>query len=330
MNNDGRHTNSNNHYRRRSSKYTKNRNYNNYKKYDKKEKTKLQQDNEEQYNVTKQQVFNFDEMNFSDELDTSFVEGRKRKKKEQIVHRLDEDYEKEKKKEEKRKKNISFGKLFVGFLLIIFLVALLAICIYLLFKPVVKTKVVTKEKEVVTVDDNYLFLGDSITDFYDLDKYYEDMPVVNSGISGNQTKDILNNMKDRVYQYNPSKVFLLIGTNDIQQKVDEDEIVDNIIEILKEIHENRPYAELYLEAIYPVDEDRDGAQDRTNEEIMNINKELKKYCNSHDVTYIDTFDLLKVPDSDDVKLKEEYSKDGLHLSDSGYKVLTKELMKYLK
>ena len=330
MNNDGRHTNSNNHYRRRSSKYTKNRNYNNYKKYDKKEKTKLQQDNEEQYNVTKQQVFNFEEMNFSDELDTSFVEGRKRKKKEQIVHRLDEDYEKEMKKEEKRKKNISFGKLFVGFLLIIFLVALLAICIYLLFKPVVKTKVVTKEKEVVTVDDNYLFLGDSITDFYDLDKYYEDMPVVNSGISGNQTKDILNNMKDRVYQYNPSKVFLLIGTNDIQQKVDEDEIVDNIIEILKEIHENRPYAELYLEAIYPVDEDRDGAQDRTNEEIMDINKELKKYCNSHDVTYIDTFDLLKVPDSDDVKLKEEYSKDGLHLSDSGYKVLTKELMKYLK
>ncbi len=330
MNNDGRHTNSNNHYRRRSSKYTKNRNYNNYKKYDKKEKTKLQQDNEEQYNVTKQQVFNFEEMNFSDELDTSFVEGRKRKKKEQIVHRLDEDYEKEKKKEEKRKKNISFGKLFVGFLLIIFLVALLAICIYLLFKPVVKTKVVTKEKEVVTVDDNYLFLGDSITDFYDLDKYYEDMPVVNSGISGNQTKDILNNMKDRVYQYNPSKVFLLIGTNDIQQKVDEDEIVDNIIEILKEIHENRPYAELYLEAIYPVDEDRDGAQDRTNEEIMDINKELKKYCNSHDVTYIDTFDLLKDPDSDDVKLKEEYSKDGLHLSDSGYKVLTKELMKYLK
>ena len=208
--------------------------------------------------------------------------------------------------------------------------ALLAICIYLLFKPVVKTKVVTKEKEVVTVDDNYLFLGDSITDFYDLDKYYEDMPVVNSGISGNQTKDILNNMKDRVYQYNPSKVFLLIGTNDIQQKVDEDEIVDNIIEILKEIHENRPYAELYLEAIYPVDEDRDGAQDRTNEEIMDINKELKKYCNSHDVTYIDTFDLLKDPDSDDVKLKEEYSKDGLHLSDSGYKVLTKELMKYLK
>lgn len=330
MNNDGRHTNSNNHYRRRSSKYTKNRNYNNYKKYDKKEKTKLQQDNEEQYNVTKQQVFNFDEMNLSDELDTSFVEGRKRKKKEQIVHRLDEDYEKEKKKEEKRKKNISFGKLFVGFLLIIFLVSLLAICIYLLFKPVVKTKVVTKEKEVVTVDDNYLFLGDSITDFYDLDKYYEDMPVVNSGISGNQTKDILNNMKDRVYQYNPSKVFLLIGTNDIQQKVDEDEIVDNIIEILKEIHENRPYAELYLEAIYPVDEDRDGAQDRTNEEIMDINKELKKYCNSHDVTYIDTFDLLKDPDSDDVKLKEEYSKDGLHLSDSGYKVLTKELMKYLK
>ena len=54
---------------------------------------------------------------------------------------------------------------------------------------------------------NYLFLGDSITDFYDLDEYYKDLPVVNSGVSGNTTADILNDMKNRVYNYNPSKYF---------------------------------------------------------------------------------------------------------------------------
>ena len=47
------------------------------------------------------------------------------------------------------------------------------------------------------VPDNYLFLGDSITDFYDLDKYYKDLPVVNSGISGNTIDDILKDMKKR-------------------------------------------------------------------------------------------------------------------------------------
>ena len=46
---------------------------------------------------------------------------------------------------------------------------------------------------------NYLFLGDSITDFYDLDKYFNDYKVVNSGISGNQTSDIYKDIKKRAY-----------------------------------------------------------------------------------------------------------------------------------
>ena len=42
------------------------------------------------------------------------------------------------------------------------------------------------------------------------------------------------------------------------------------------------------------------------------------------------FSLLKDPDSDEVKLKEDYTKDGLHLSDKGYDVVTREIKKYLK
>ena len=73
-----------------------------------------------------------------------------------------------------------------------------------------KEKEVVKEKEVIKVPDNYLFLGDSITEYYDLDKYYPDLPVVNSGIAGDTTEDILNDMEGRVYQYNPSKIFIYI------------------------------------------------------------------------------------------------------------------------
>ena len=156
------------------------------------------------------------------------------------------------------------------------------------------------------------------------------MPVVNSGISGNQTEDILDNMKERVYQYNPSKIFLLIGTNDIEDGVEEEDIIHNIEEILQDIHENRPYAELYLEAIYPVDEDRSGSGDRTNEVIVSINEELEKYCKDHDITFIDTYDLLLDSDSDEDKIVEDYSKDGLHLTDEGYEVVTDEIMKYLQ
>ena len=248
MNSDNR--NNSNSNRKRSARY------NNYKgskskkvnSHSKNYNKKINNSNDKNFNITKQQVFDFDEMNFSDEIDTSFVEN-KRKKKEKIIDELAQSYERQKNKENSKKikehSKMKIGRLFAVISVVILLLAILIVCIYIVTRPV-ETKVVTKEKEVVIVDDNYLFLGDSITEQYDLEKYFPDMNVVNSGISGNLTKDILAGLKNRAYQYNPSKVFLLIGTNDIQAGVKEEDIIKNIEEILSELKENRPYAELYL------------------------------------------------------------------------------------
>ena len=337
MDNDNRHNSkNNNNYKRRSSKYNKNykgsskKNYSNYKNNNKHRNENYQKNSEDNmdFNITKQQVFDFDEMKFSDEIDTSFVEN-KRKKKEQIVDELTQSYEKGKVQQQKREKKHHSKIRVERFVAILCILALLGTCVFLLMKPE-KTKVITKKEEVVVMDDNYLFLGDSITEQYDLDEYYNDLPVVNSGISGNKTKDLLNDLNNRVYQYNPSKVFLLIGTNDIQSKVEDDVIINNIKKILEDIHENRPYAKLYLEAIYPVDEGSSGAQDRTNKEIQSINASLEDYCKKNDITFIDMYDLLLDPESDKDRLFEDYSKDGLHISDEGYEVITEELMKYIK
>lgn len=338
MDNDNRHNSNNNNsnYKRRSSRYNKNykgsskKNYSNYKNNNKHRNENYQKNSEDNmdFNITKQQVFDFDEMKFSDEIDTSFVEN-KRKKKDQIVDELTQSYEKGKVQQQKREKKHHSKIRVERFVAILCILALLGTCVFLLMKPE-KTKVITKKEEVVVMDDNYLFLGDSITEQYDLDEYYNDLPVVNSGISGNKTKDLLNDLNNRVYQYNPSKVFLLIGTNDIQSKVEDDVIINNIKKILEDIHENRPYAKLYLEAIYPVDEGSSGAQDRTNKEIQSINASLEDYCKKNDITFIDMYDLLLDPESDKDRLFEDYSKDGLHISDEGYEVITEELMKYIK
>lgn len=265
-----------------------------------------------------------DEMKFSDELDTSFVEKR-RVNKDKIIRDLDNSYQKESKP---KKGSI---KIILHLLLIILLLGITVLCTSLYFiyiSPKVVEKTVTKE--VVVMDDNYLFLGDSITDFYDLDEYYEGLPVVNSGIDGNDTQDILDDMENRVYQYNPSKVFLLIGTNDIDHGDSLDSIVDNIEKILLEIRENRPYAELYLESIYPVMEGEKAVNSRTNEKIMTINDKLEEFCKKEQITYIDMFDLLVDSSSEKVQINPKYTKDGLHLSDEGYDVVTNEVKKYLK
>ena len=176
---------------------------------------------------------------------------------------------------------------------------------------------------------NYLFLGDSITEYYDLGKYFIDLPVVNSGISGDTTDDILSNMKERVYDYNPSKIFLLIGTNDLEIDKSVDEVVDDIKEIVKGIKDNRPKAEIYIESVYPVNSDinEDLVDKRENEDIIAINEELEEYAEEENLTYIDIYNLLVTEDG---VLNTEYTKDGLHLNDKGYDVVTKTLEKYLK
>ena len=310
---------------RRTDSYSKN--YNNKKttvsNYSRKTRS-LNQD----YSVTKQQQFDFGgELDSIENLDVSFVEEKERKTARKRLAAADN------KVVDEPKKNTG-----VVFLVMILLVMIILLC-YLfvkyndLKKVKTKEKVVTKTVEEKVVDDNYLFLGDSITDFYDLDKYYEDLPVVNSGINGNRTTDILNDMKNRVYRYNPSKVFLLIGTNDIIDGKENDEIVNNIKKIIELIKENRPYAEIYLESIYPVNKtDNDKislsmVSSRDNDQITEINKKLKQYCDEKKITYIDLYSKLV---DDEGNLKLDYTKEGLHLSDDGYKVVTEEISKYIK
>lgn len=175
---------------------------------------------------------------------------------------------------------------------------------------------------------NYLFLGDSITDYYDLNKYFEDLPVVNSGVSGNTTQDILDDMKNRVYDYNPSKVFLLIGTNDLNHDISVEKIVSNIEKIVSDINNHEKQADIYIESVYPVNDnlDEDVVDDRNNEDIMEINNKVKEYCDKNDYTYINLYDILL---DDDNNFNEEYTDDGLHPNSRGYEVITEELKKYL-
>lgn len=165
MDNDNRHNsnNNNNNYKRRSSRYNKNykgsskKNYSNYKNNNKHRNENYQKNSEDNmdFNITKQQVFDFDEMKFSDEIDTSFVEN-KRKKKEQIVDELTQSYEKGKVQQQKREKKHHSKIRVERFVAILCILALLGTCVFLLMKPE-KTKVVTKKEEVVVMDDNYLF-----------------------------------------------------------------------------------------------------------------------------------------------------------------------------
>ena len=212
--------------------------------------------------------------------------------------------------------------------IIIFTVGFLAFHYVYFNHHKVKIKSITTYKDRYIIPENIVFLGDSITDFYNLDKYYPDNNVVNSGISGDVSDDILNDMYNRVYRYNPSKVFLLIGTNQIPKGDSDDEIVDDIKRIITNIHDNRSITKIYVESIYPVNKElnKTMVSTRDNERIVELNKKIKEEVKDIKyVEYINIYDsLLK-----DNKLSNEYSIDGLHLNDRGYEIVTNIIKKYL-
>lgn len=184
----------------------------------------------------------------------------------------------------------------------------------------------------VSDTDNFVFLGDSITDFYPLEEFYDNVPVVNSGVAGYKTTDILSRIDSMVTIYNPTKVFLLIGTNDVPTS-SEDEIVENIQQIIEEIHKKRPKAKVYLESILPVNRSDDEKIDhgmvgeRENDKIQSINKKLEQYAEEEGITFINLYDEF-VNSDNEMTLK--YTTEGLHLSSLGYLKLTNILLPYLQ
>lgn len=119
-----------------------------------------------------------------------------------------------------------------------------------------------------------------------------------------------------------------------EQKVVEEVVDENIGEIVKLIKENRPYAKIYLESIYPInktDDDKINGYVRdfsiSNDDIVDINKKLESLAKDENITYIDMFN--ELVDSDG-NLKLEYTEEGLHMSDDGYDKITEVLIKYIK
>lgn len=190
-----------------------------------------------------------------------------------------------------------------------------------------------EEKYEYKKNENIVFFGDSITEWYPLDVFFEDAPYVNSGVAGDTTKDLLENIESRVYNYNPTKVFILIGTNDYKENMTSKDISNNIKKIVQEIKKNRSNAKIYVQSIYPINNSDDSkinknnVEPRTNSEISNTNKLIKELCNKEKVTYIDVYSELI---ADDGALDLRYTKDGLHLNDLGYYVVTKKLISYIE
>lgn len=183
-------------------------------------------------------------------------------------------------------------------------------------------------KDIFTKECDVMFMGDSITWLYDMEENFPGKNYINRGISGDRTTDVLDRCTFTFKNVKAKKIVLLIGINDIfQTSKTEREVLDNTYAIIEKAKEYNPDAEIFVQSVYPVSNGGFGnLHDNCAGKIDTVNKELSEKAEEKGYTYIDMFSVLV---DENGCFTASYTYDGLHPSKEGFKVITKELEKFL-
>jgi lysophospholipase L1-like esterase len=168
-----------------------------------------------------------------------------------------------------------------------------------------------------------VFLGDSITDGWRLNEYFPDRDVINRGISGQITGQMLGRMESDVIKLKPAVMLVLGGTNDIARGVPVSAIEDNLTAIadLADFHQIK----LILASVLPVSDyhkdvnpNYEMTRVRPPATIRALNDWIKSFCARRDFTYLDYYS--QMVDADGY-LKSDIADDGLHPNSLGYRIM---------
>ncbi len=154
------------------------------------------------------------------------------------------------------------------------------------------------------------FIGDSLTDAYDLGHYYPEFVVSNRGIGGETTIGLEKRMKVSVYDLKPKVVVMLIGANNM------DTMFDNYEKILIGLQKNLPDSEIVLLSLTAMG-DKWG---RKNQLAAFNNVKIRKLAEKYNYHFIDLYTPLLDVNTNEVY--EGYTIDGGHFTELGYDVVT--------
>mgnify|MGYP000218125469 CR=1 FL=1 len=173
-------------------------------------------------------------------------------------------------------------------------------------------------------DGSIIFLGNSIIEGFDLEKYFPNKIMINRGIVSDHIDGAIKRLPSCLGDANNVKLFILLGINDIGAKRSERNIKFLYRKLLKEISENYD-VEVYLHSIFPTSARWKNCPPQT---IRNMNGYIKQLAKRYDMTYIDVYPLFLGDNPD--HCNDDLFKDGLHPNDEGYEMWVHLLREYIK
>lgn len=175
-----------------------------------------------------------------------------------------------------------------------------------------------------------VWLGDSITEQGWWSYLTSERNMINLGIGGDTTPGMLARLPE-ILDAAPSKIFLMVGVNDISGNRPVEEVADNVRKMLVMVKERAPQCVVYLQSVITPNNDvlaypyAAGKQRLTAE----LNERYKALCDEGLAVWVDIASLLH---NEKGEVREELTKDGIHIHPEAYEIWVDYLkkMKYLR
>lgn len=162
------------------------------------------------------------------------------------------------------------------------------------------------------------FLGDSLTDGYDVKNYYSQYLVSNRGIGGDTTIGLEERMQVSLYDLKPKVAVMLIGANNMET------MFDNYENILKGFQENLPNTKIILLSLTSMS----GEWGKKNQLAAYNNVKIKMLAEKYGFAFVDLYSALMNLETGEIY--PEYTTDGGHLTAEGYRVFTDTLTPFIE
>ena len=177
-----------------------------------------------------------------------------------------------------------------------------------------KVETFTKENQNIEAGEiDIAFIGDSLTDGYDLKHYYPEYLTANRGIGGDTTFGLEKRLKVSLYDIQPKVVVMLIGANNLNT------MFENYENILISMKENLPHSDIVIVSLTSMG----GSWGKNNNLAAFNNVKIKALAEKYGFSFVDVYTPLLNLEINEIY--PEYTTDGGHLTPLGYEVMTAEI-----
>jgi len=191
------------------------------------------------------------------------------------------------------------------------------------------------QKEVLAIQKKYDTLWDnsketivftgssSIRTWNNLQELFPSYRVVNSGFGGSQAIDLLSYTNELILEYNPKKVFIYEGDNDLNDLKKPKRIIQVTKEIIAKIRNYIPDARIVIISAKP-----SLARWHLKRKYKGLNRRFNRLCKKEqDLDYANIWDTML----DGKKLRQDiFIEDGLHMNSKGYELWYQVIKNYVQ